>query len=164
MQNLRRKLFQRPSAPRLALLSAFLLSSFLHANFDEVLYTNDFSGDAIGSHPVGFNFVLPSANQGTENPLPIDLELQGGPVGALIVGSASQPQPSLAGLNNQSVRIYDYTADARVYLGKNFVINDINNRYDVRVDFTFQRSHPYELDPNFPGDRVLIALGGYAPG
>lgn len=85
-------------------------------------------------------------------------------MGALIVGSASQPQPSLAGLNNQSVRIYDYTADASVYLGKNFVINDINNRYDVRVDFTFQRSHPYELDPNFPGDRVLIALGGYAPG
>lgn len=149
------------------MLSAFLLSSSLHANFEEILHVNDFSGDTVGSQPTGFNFVLPSANRGMEDALPIAWQLTDGAVGALIVGNASQPQSGLAGTGNQSLRIYDYTSsgtDSRVYLGQNFVANEVNNRFDVRLDLSFQRSHPYAMDPNFPGDRLLIALGSYAPG
>ncbi len=149
------------------LSSAIFFASFANAA-EEVLYTNDFSLDFVGEKPMGFDHVRPSgANIGEFEPFPISWQPQDGPVGALIVGSFSQPAPSFSDIGNQSLRIYDYSSggsDPRAYVAKNFVPDAINNRADVRVDLKFQRSTAIPRDPEYPGDVLMIGLGEFASG
>ncbi len=145
-------------------LAGLILSSSLQAAGEELLHANDFSEDTVGEKPESFDHLRPiGPNVGTEDPFPIPWQIEDGPVGALVVGESSTPARSLPGDGNQSFRIYDYTSqgsDSQAYAGKNFVVNAVNNRYDVRLDLRFQRSTFIERE--LSGDRLLIALGGFA--
>jgi hypothetical protein len=155
----------RPPALFVLVFGVFL-SSTLFATYEELLYSNDFANDTVGEKPGGFDHLRPlGPNLGADEPFPVAWKIENGPVGALVVGESTSPAASLPGSGNKSLRIYDYTSggsDPRAYVGKNFVPNSTNNRYDVRVDLRFKRS--VHVDPFANTDRLLIALGGFATG
>lgn len=153
--------------PLVILLALFAFSS-LHATSGQLLYFSNFLSETAGEKPVEFDNVLPSGpNVGADLPLPISWVEEDGPVGALVVGDATEPARSFPGTGNQSLRLYDYTSggdDARAYLDKNFVPDASANRHDVRLDLRFQRTAEVPFDPDFPDDLLLINLGEFDEG